>query len=244
MGFLIAAICVGVLSIIFAIQGDFKAFGGGMVIAACLVVCWIFRKKKQRQSGKPQPANTSTTAHTYSPTPSIPQPAPTAEVPEPKGGPADAVAEPHEQHKSENHHVTGTSHYQRELESLGEENPVYEYSKKELIDEGYEDEKVYYYDFSPTTVELVEELDNAYDPNAIKVVVDGVHIGYIKKGSCAHVKKLLHSGAITKISAEIRGGKYKFLYCEYDDEKEKDVYQLECGTLDYYATVIIQYIDQ
>lgn len=48
MGFLIAAICIGALSVIFAIQGDFEAFGGGLVIAACLVVCWIFWKKTKK----------------------------------------------------------------------------------------------------------------------------------------------------------------------------------------------------
>ena len=44
------------------------------------------------------------------------------------------------QYKTENHHVTGTSYHQKEIESLGEENPIYEYSKRELIDEEYEGE--------------------------------------------------------------------------------------------------------
>ena len=145
-------------------------------------------------------------------------------------------------YKTENHHVTGTSYRQTEIESLGEENLIYEYSKRELIDEGYEDEKVYYYDFNPYTVELIEEPDNKFDPNAIKVVIDGVHVGYIKKGSCAHVKNLLKSGRIVKIDAEIHGGQYKLLYSEYDEEKGKEVYEVETGESNYYVTIEIKYL--
>ena len=145
-------------------------------------------------------------------------------------------------YKTENHHVAGTSYRQKEIESLGEENLIYEYSKRELIDEGYEDEKVYYYDFNPYTVELIEEPDNKFDPNAIKVVIDGVHVGYIKKGSCAHVKNLLKSGRIVKIDAEIHGGQYKLLYSEYDEEKGKEVYEVETGESNYYVTIEIKYL--
>ena len=146
------------------------------------------------------------------------------------------------QYKTENHHVTGTSYRQKEIESLGEENPIYEYSKRELIDEEYEGEKVYYYDFNPSTVELIEEPDNKFDPNAVKVVIDSVHVGYIKKGSCTHVKNLLKSGRIAKIDAEIHGGKYKILYSEYDEDKDKEVYEVETGESNYYVTVEIKYL--
>ena len=146
------------------------------------------------------------------------------------------------QYKTENHHVTGTSYRQKEIESLGEENPIYEYSKRELIDEEYEGEKVYYYDFNPSTVELIEEPDNKFDPNAVKVVIDSVFVGYIKKGSCTHVKNLLKSGRIAKIDAEIHGGKYKLLYSEYDEDKDKEVYEVETGESNYYVTVEIKYL--
>ena len=155
---------------------------------------------------------------------------------------ADPINTNTHQYKTENHHVTGTSYRQTEIESLGEDNPIYEYSKRELIDEGYEDEKVYYYDFNPYTVELIEEPDNKFDPNAVKVVIDSVHVGYIKKGSCTHVKNLLKSGRIAKIDAEIHGGKYKILYSEYDEDKDKEVYEVETGESNYYVTVEIKYL--
>ena len=40
-------------------------------------------------------------------------------------------------------------------------------------------------------VELIEEPTNKYDPNAIKVIVDGQHIGYIPAKKCAKVKTTL-----------------------------------------------------
>lgn len=43
---------------------------------------------------------------------------------------------------------------------------------------------------------MIEEPDNPEDPNAIKVVMDGEPIGYIKAGSCARVKKLIREERI------------------------------------------------
>ena len=45
-------------------------------------------------------------------------------------------------------------------------------------------------------VELVEEPTNKHDPNAIKVVVDGKHIGYVPAKYCKKVKDILHSHTI------------------------------------------------
>lgn len=39
-----------------------------------------------------------------------------------------------------------------------------------------------------TIVTLVHEPTNAYDPNAIKVMWDGIHLGYIPKNETATVK--------------------------------------------------------
>lgn len=50
MGFLIAAICLELIAIIFAIQGEFSAFGGGSIIAIAFFICWlIWRLKKKRK---------------------------------------------------------------------------------------------------------------------------------------------------------------------------------------------------
>lgn len=131
----------------------------------------------------------------------------------------------------ETHHITGVAYHQEEIESLGYETADYDMTKKEIHDSGYENERLYEYDFSPKKVELIEEPENEYDPNAIKVIIDGVHVGYIKKGSCSHIKKLLHSGKIKELSANIGGGRYKILEVDDDDyasiHKESTNYWVE-----------------
>ena len=107
--------------------------------------------------------------------------------------------------------------------SLGLENDDYNYNKKELIELGYEDERIYQYEFYPNKIELIPEPDNPYDPNAVKVIVDNIHVGYIKSGSCRHILNLLKEDRIIKIDCEIGGGKYKRL--EYDLYEDK--YNLE-----------------
>ena len=144
------------------------------------------------------------------------------------------------QYKIENHHVAGTSFRQKEIASLAYENFEYDMSKNELIDEFDENEKIYKYYFNPNKTELIEEPDNPHDPNAIKVVIDDVLVGYIKKNSCSRVRNLLHSNSILKIDAEISGGPYKIIYSDYDDDKEKDVYTVEKGNDDFFVTVSLK----
>lgn len=127
------------------------------------------------------------------------------------------------EYKIETHKVAGVSYRVDEIASLGLENEDYNYSKKELIELGYEGERIYQYEFYPTKTELIPEPDNPHDPNAVKVIVDNVHVGYIKSGSCRHILNLLKNNRITKIDCEIGGGKYKSL--EYDLYEDK--YNLE-----------------
>lgn len=130
---------------------------------------------------------------------------------------------------TENFFVAGVSFYHDDILELATENPIFDYSKRQLIDEGYEDERIYEYKFYPTNVELVEEPDNPHDANAIKVIIDGVHVGYIKSGSCSRVKNLLRSGKVVSIDADIYGGKYKVLYQDDDDKYLIETNETEIG---------------
>lgn len=121
--------------------------------------------------------------------------------------------------KTETHKVAGTSFRQDALLSLGTKNPDFTKTKKELQAEGLTDEWIGEYEFAPQKVELQPEPDNPHDPKAIKVVVDGTHIGYIKAGSCAHVHKLLETDRILRITCSIGGGKSKMLYWEDNFEQ-------------------------
>lgn len=139
----------------------------------------------------------------------------------------------------ERHRIAGTSYRREGIESLGKPNEEFSYTKRELIDLGLTDERIYELTFSPQDVQLIEEPDNPHDPNAIKVVIDGVHVGYIKSGSTAHVKKLMNNRKIQKITAKIGGGKFKLVESEYDDEKDREIYTLTTDEVNYSVSIWI-----
>lgn len=155
------------------------------------------------------------------------------------GSPVAAPSAKAEPAKIEHHRVAGTSFRMKEIRSLGAENFDYDLKKREMIDAGLIDERVYRTDFYASKVELIPEPENPQDPRAIRVVVDGVHIGYIKSGSCAHIRKLLSAGMIASIKCEIGGGRYKIL-CAHYDENGKEVYDLQTGEAPIYASLYIK----
>lgn len=123
--------------------------------------------------------------------------------------------------KTERHRVAGTSYRTDAIKSLGTENPIYELTKRDLIDLDATDESIYEYEFPIFDAELIEEPDNEVDPNAIKVVLNGVHVGYIKAGSCNRVKKRMREDRIKRVTATISGGRYKYVSTYYDDDGEE-----------------------
>ena len=148
-------------------------------------------------------------------------PAEAAPAPAPAG--MDAASKQHEPKperaasKTETHRLAGTSFHETEIQDLMEENFDYNLTAADLIDMGMEDERVYKYEETYCTAALEPEPDNQYDPNAIRVLAEGVHIGYIKKGSAAHVKKLLEEDRIASMLITITGGPYKTAYLNEDD---------------------------
>lgn len=120
------------------------------------------------------------------------------------------------------HKVAGTSYRQEAILGLGEKNPDYNLTKRELLKRWPEGVTVYEYTFDPQRVDLVPEPDNPEDPKAIKVLLDGVHVGYIKAGSAAHIHRLIRENRIEAIEPRIIGGKYKAVY-EYVDKGETTI---------------------
>ena len=136
----------------------------------------------------------------------------------------------------ESHRVAGTSYHREEIEALGDYNNCYDMSAADLREIYDKWDKVYEYTFySVDSAELVPEPDNEYDTNAIRVEVKGHHIGYIKKGSTAHIRKLMSENRIVKVGVEIGGGKYKQL----DDEKH-----VTKNSTEYYAKLSIKTVDK
>ena len=137
--------------------------------------------------------------------------------------------------KEKKYKVTGTSHYVNNIMKLASKNADFKLSKKDMIDEGLEGYKVYEYDFYGVKAKLEPEPDNPYDPNAVKVLIDDLHVGYIKSGSCKHILNIINQNRIEKIDFEIGGGKYKYLgYDEYEDK-----YFMEKGEISLYIDLNI-----
>ena len=106
--------------------------------------------------------------------------------------------------KEQRHILENIDAHMEMIMEYAEKNDDYKLSKKALIEEGRDDEKIYEF-------EMWEEAQLNQQP-------DGT-IGTIKQGSRAKVNKLIKSGNIRNIHAEVSGGNYKILkYLSSRDE--------------------------
>lgn len=117
--------------------------------------------------------------------------------------------------------------------ALGKPNPDFNLDKRGLIKKFPDGATVYEYVFPEYTGSFEFEPTNEHDPKAIKVLVQGLHVGYVKKGSCSRIRNLINQNEIISISAKIYGGNNKDLICmagidekptstDYELEKNKD----------------------
>lgn len=140
------------------------------------------------------------------------------------------------------HSIVGLDYRKANVMKLAKENPLYKLDKAAILKRGLVDTSIHKYIFTNEPVELVQEPDNPHDPNAIKVVVAGQHIGYIKAGSCAHLNKVIAEGRVEKILCRIYGGPYKGAFQDYDETldagfKGKPTYRMETGTDNFGAEI-------
>lgn len=129
--------------------------------------------------------------------------------------------------------VAGTAHHVDNIMQLSHENPDYKMTEKQM--RKMKVDCVCKYTFDDPTVTLVPEPENQYDPNAIKVLFDGVLVGYIKRGSCGHIHKLIQDDRIVSISGEICGGPCKELI---DTTGDPEDIELEDRTTDDFRVQI------
>ena len=181
--------------------------------------------KKEKTTQKPKPGKTP-------PSPPPPSKA-SAPVETAEGRPA-----------YENFHLAGLAHYADAIDRLASENYTYDCTKRDLVDL-YEDDdwtRIWEFEYPSKPVELVPEPENEFDKNAVKVILAGEHIGYIKKASCSRVKNLLNSGTVTGLRVELTNGRYKDLSAEEaDDYSGKTVYTLSRGKAEPKAVLTISY---
>lgn len=127
--------------------------------------------------------------------------------------------------------VAGVTKYKKEVKEacnlIAEDNGIPEYAKyysnlstKELREELEEyGLKVFkYQDLDFFNIELVLEVDNKYDPNAIKVLIFNNHVGYVPATIAKTIRKYFDNKKYNfVIEGEIKGGPYK----EWDDLNDK-----------------------
>lgn len=131
-----------------------------------------------------------------------------------------------------NHRIAGVKYYKENLMKIAKENPDYSLTPKQIIKIGRGDENIYQYKFAPIRTELIPEPSNPQDPNAVKVVVDGQHVGYIKAGSCSRILKLIRENRIEKIDCKVKGGKCKWVSVwsdegDYETGSRTDDFRIE-----------------
>ncbi len=139
--------------------------------------------------------------------------------------------------KTQRHKLDNVEAHMKEIMELVEENEDYKLSKKALIEDFRENEKIYQYELS----EKAELLFGGVEP--IQVFVGDVHIGDIKKGSTARVKKLIESGTIKDVETEVSGGKYKILK-SYKRMGYSEEYTLDKLEDDFSITIEITYREE
>ena len=164
-------------------------------------------------------------------------------VPEPEPTPKEeAPAAQKPDYKTYDFKVAGVAYHENELlENIMIENDEYYMKRSELIDLGMVDERIYKYEPSFLHVELVPDPTNEHDPNAIKVLVDGVHIGFVPEKKTSKVKKILEKNDVLAMVCDISGGPYRIIKEYYDDDRDKDMYKDEKKEVHFFADFSITY---
>lgn len=108
-------------------------------------------------------------------------------------------------------HGAGMEHHMDELMELAEENLDFTCTKKELRDYLIINQRVFQYKFNPTGIDLVPDPQNPYDSNAVKILLNNRHIGYIRSSQAQRSADLFNSDRVKRVQVSIQGGKYKIL---------------------------------
>lgn len=215
---------------------------GGLPLALGVFLIYKSIQTSKGKVSSPAPAPTPApvpNAEPVSESVTVPETAPEAEA---SDDPVNSEPDEKKKYKRSAFKVAGISRRQRAIEgNLLTENYEYSLSKKELVDSGMLDERIYKYDPTVMDASLVPEPDNPKDPNAIKVLVNGVHIGYVPAEKTDNVKELQSSKQVHSITCEFYGGPFKVISEDYDDENDKEIYTVEKESHYVGAEITIEY---
>ena len=120
--------------------------------------------------------------------------------------------------------VVGEHFYKNEIASIMSGNRFYFLPDDEFIRRVESRKRIYRFKYREAEAVLVPEPSNPHDKNAIMVLVDKVHVGYIPADQCIDVKKVLPK--IKSATAEIHGGDYKY-HTSNDVFKTEDDFSID-----------------
>lgn len=141
------------------------------------------------------------------------------------------------------YHGAGMDHYMDSLMELAADDLNYTCTKKEMRDFLIINRRVYQYKFNPTEIDLVPEPDNPYDQNAVKIMLNNRHVGYIRASEADGIVDLFNSEKVKRVQVSIQGGKYKILLGDgsyFDGSEPLSEFKLEKGEAPF---SIILYFD-
>jgi len=115
--------------------------------------------------------------------------------------------------------IAGLYYHEDALIEAAIENKYYNLDDVELIATGKK--RVYEYSFYGNLV-FEEEPTNRYDKNAVKIILNDRHIGYVPSEFAEKMKKLLANHSIIKVEYKISGGDYKEIESNRVEEYESD----------------------
>lgn len=109
------------------------------------------------------------------------------------------------------YHGAGMTHYMDALMELAVENGDYTCTKREFKKFLIINRRVYQHKFNPTKLDLVAEPENIHDKNAVKIILDDRHVGYIRSDETEGLVDLYNSDLVKRVQVVVEGGKYKIL---------------------------------
>lgn len=85
------------------------------------------------------------------------------------------------------------------------------FMSNDQIAQKYGTKPIYRYYFTNEPIQLIPDPNNPHDSNAIMVLINNIHVGYVPKENCILVKSMLNSNQYN-ISAKFSGGEYKIIF--------------------------------
>ncbi len=105
----------------------------------------------------------------------------------------------------------GCQHYMDNIRSLGRRSQTFGMTAEELAAAGLANLPAFEYEFPEVTTELVPEPSNLKDPNAIKVLMDGILVGYIPAKRCPELLTQLRQGRVKRVQGGILCESFRML---------------------------------